>query len=354
MRVRAVPASALGPGHVHAWRELQDADPTLSSPFLAPEFTLAVAQERPGVAVGLVEEEGRPVGFFPYQRSRFATGRPVGGTLNDLQGVVAAPGVEIAAADLIQDCGLLHWQFSRVIASQAPFAPCHVRTDVSHFIDLGGGFEAYARTKHDTFGERLLRKGRKLEREAGPVRFELHNGDSSALAQLMAWKSARYGGAGYADVFRSRWARRVIERVHATQTGRFAGQLSLLWAGDRMAAAHLGIRCLDRWHSWIISYAPQFARYSPGLLLYWKLAESAAGASVQRIEIGGGDYPYKTMLANTSMRVAGGSVDRIAIVTAARRWSEKRKESIRGSSVLRPPARMFLRTYRRMLRSGVK
>jgi CelD/BcsL family acetyltransferase involved in cellulose biosynthesis len=354
MRVHTIPASALEPGHVHAWCELQAADPALSSPFLAPEFMLAVAHERPDVVVGLVEEGGRPVGFFPHQRGRFGTGRPVGGTLNDLQGIVAAPGVDIAAADLIRGCGLLHWQFSRVIASQAPFAPYHVRADVSRFIDLSGGFDAYARAKHDAFGERLLRKGRKLEREAGPVRFELQSADSSALAQLMAWKRDRYRRAGYVDVFKSRWARRVIERIHATQTARFAGLLSLLWAGDRIAAAHLGIRCMDRCHSWAVAYAPEFARYSPGLLLYWKLAESAASAGVLRIEIGGGHYPYKNTLANTSMRVAGGSVDRVALVTVARRWSEERKEWIRGSSVLRPPARMFLRTYRRMLRSAVK
>jgi CelD/BcsL family acetyltransferase involved in cellulose biosynthesis len=354
MRVRTIPASALEPGHVRAWCELQAADPALSSPFLAPEFMLAVAHERPDVGVGLVEEGGRPVGFFPHQRGRFGTGRPVGGTLNDLQGIVAAPGVDVTAADLIRGCGLLQWQFTRVIASQTPFAPYHVRGDVSCFIDLSGGFEAYARAKHDAFVERLLRKGRKLEREAGPVRFELQSADSSALTQLMAWKRDRYRRAGYVDVFKSRWARGVIERIHAIQTARFAGVLSLLWAGDRIAAAHLGIRCMDRCHSWAIAYAPEFARYSPGLLLYWKLAESAASAGVLRIEIGGGHYPYKNTLANTSMRVAGGSVDRMALVTAARRWSEERKEWIRGSSVLRPPARVFFRTWRRMLRAAVK
>ena len=352
MKVVVVPAHSLQAEQIQAWSELQAADPALTSPFLAPEFTLAVAAERANVAVGVLEEDGRPVGFFPHERGRFATGRPVGGELNDLQGLVAGPRVQISAEDLVRASRLVHWSFTRVIAAQPAFRPYHVRADVSRFIDLGEGFDAYAREKQGAFAERLLRKGRKLAREAGPVRFELHNADPSALTMLMAWKHARYGSAGYADVFTIPWARRLIERIHATQTRRFAGLLSLLWAGDEIAAAHLGIRCLDRWHSWVVSYAPQFARYSPGLLLYWKLAESAPGAGIRRIEIGGGHYPYKAMLANTSIRVAGGSVDRMALVTAARRWSEESKAWIRSSSLLRPPARMFLRTYRRMMRSA--
>jgi CelD/BcsL family acetyltransferase involved in cellulose biosynthesis len=353
MRVSVIPARSLDCDLGRAWSDIQGADPVLSSPFLAPEFTLAVAAERANVAVGILERDARPVGFFPHERGRFATGQPVGGSLNDLQGLVAGPDVEIAAEDLVRGCRLVHWTFTRIIASQTAFARHHIRRDVSRFIDLSDGFAAYARDKHVPFAERLLRKGRKIEREVGPLRFEVHNPDPSALARLMAWKAARYRSAGYMDVFTRRWTRRVMERIHATQTARFAGLLSLLWAGDDLAAGHFGIRCGARWHSWVVSYAPQFARYSPGLLLYWNLAEAAGGLGVKRIEIGGGDYPYKSMLANAAIAVAGGSVDRIPAVTAVRQWSEQSKDRLRAS-VLRPPARMLLRTYRRMIGPGLK
>jgi CelD/BcsL family acetyltransferase involved in cellulose biosynthesis len=331
---------------------LQAVDPSLSSPFLAPEFTLTVAGARANVMVAVLEQNNRPVGFFPYERGLLSAGYQVGGTLNDLQGVVAAPGVDLPGSDLIRRCGLIQWRFNRILASQQLFEPHHVRTDVSWLIDLTAGFDAYASDKQDRFGSRLLRKGRRLERERGPVRFELHNAEPTSLAQLMAWKSARYATAGYIDVFRTDWARQVIERIHATQTDSFAGLLSLLWAGDDLVAAHLGIRCLDRWHSWIISYAPEFARYSPGLLLYWNLAKAANGAGVRRIEIGGGDYAYKRMLANSSIGVAGGSVDRIPLVANARRLSEESRRWIRASPLLRPPARTFFRTCRRMIRAA--
>jgi CelD/BcsL family acetyltransferase involved in cellulose biosynthesis len=98
----------------------------------------------------------------------------------------------------------------------------------------------------------------------------------------------------------------------------------------------------------MVSYAPQFGRYSPGLILYWNMAEAAAGIGITRIDMGGGDYAYKRMLANAATRVASGAVDRIAVVAAAQRWQEWSASRIRGSRLLRPPARAVLRAYRRL------
>ena len=54
-----------------------------------PEFTQAVAAVRGDVEVGVLEERGEPVGFFPFQRSRRNVARPVGGKMSDFQGLIA-------------------------------------------------------------------------------------------------------------------------------------------------------------------------------------------------------------------------------------------------------------------------
>lgn len=341
---------ALSGAQLEAWRALHAAEPLGGSPFLAPEFTLAVASERTDVAVGILEEDGTAVGFFPHQRGRFGIGRPVGGWLNDLQGVIAAPGVVIDARDLLSSCSLVRWQFTCVPVSQREFAPFHFRADVLRSIDLSAGFETYARGKRASFGDRLGRKAKKMEREVGPLRLELHNEEPEELVRLMTWKAARYRQRGYHDVFHVPWARRVIQRVHATQTQPFAGALSLLWAGKQVAAAHLGVRAGGIWHSWVVSYAREFGRYSPGLILYWKLAEAAPALGVTRIDLGGGDYAYKRMLANATIPVGSGAVDRIPAVAAAHRWQEWSAGRIRASRLLRPSARAVWRTYRRLWR----
>src|SRR3990172_1816890 len=125
MKVTVIPARALATEHIHAWSALQQASPELCSPFLSPEFTMAGAMARTDVCVGILEQNGRPVGFFPYQQSRLAIGHPVGGLLNDVQGVIVAPGVEWRAMDLVRACGLAAWRFTRARGSQAAWQPFH-------------------------------------------------------------------------------------------------------------------------------------------------------------------------------------------------------------------------------------
>lgn len=347
MNLTVVPARSLTSEQVRLWSELQETNSALSSPFLCPDFTMAVAAVRDDVHVGILEEGGRAVGFFPYQRDRFAIGHPVGGCLNYLQGVIVQPGLEWDGLQLIRGCGLVAWKFSRLLASQKPLEPFHVGLDTSMLIDLSNGYDAYVAEKRHIVGlDRLARKARKLEREVGPLRFELHGADANILETLMKWTFERYARRGYSDVFAMSWARRIIRDVHATQTPRFGGMLSVLYAGEEVAAAHMGLRSQDVWHSWFIAYAPRFARYSPGLILYLKMAQHASIAGLRTIELGGGDYPYKRALMNRSITVAEGGVDRLPLIGAARRWQYSSANLIHRSPLLRPTARTILRACR--------
>ena len=297
MKITIVPGRHLTPEHIRAWSALQVAVPALSSPFLCPEFTVAVAAVRDDVRVAVLEQGGRMVGFFPHQRGRWFVGEPVGGWLNDLQGVIIPPGADWDAGSLIRACGLLEWRFGRLLASQEPFAPSHVRRHASAFIDVSGGYDGYLAEKRRAgvdpeHVQQLERKTRNIEREIGPLRFEPHSDDSDVLAALMRWKVARYAPRGYRDTFAIPWARRLVERVHATQTRGFGGILSVLYAGDEVAAAHMGLRSHSLWHFWFPAYNPRFARYSPGLMLLLKMAQHASAAGLQGIEMGGGSYAF--------------------------------------------------------------
>lgn len=349
MNVTVIPGRLLTAAHVERWAELQQAEASCSSPFLNPEFTQAVASVRDDVWIAVLEEGGRMAGFFPFQRGRSFRGQPVGGLLNDVQGVIAQRGLKWDAAELIRRCRLLQWTFPCVRVSESPFGSFHIRQDVSWLIDVRRGYDAYVAAKAGTLGSPpLQRKVRRLERRAGPLRFELHSADPALLATLMKWKADRYARHGYADVFGIPWVRRVLEGVHATQTPRFAGVLSVLYAGERVAAVHMGLRSRWLWHAWLTSYAPEFARYSPGLMLLLKMAEAAPTLGVQAIELGGGQYPYKERFANSSIRVAAGTVDRIPMMTIARRCRESGEDWIRRSRMVRPPARAIFRMYRRV------
>jgi CelD/BcsL family acetyltransferase involved in cellulose biosynthesis len=352
MKVTLLPARALAPELVAQWSRLQEADPALESPFLRPEFTLAVAGAREDVRVAILEQDGECAGFFPFQRSRFGAGRPVGDWMNDLQGVVARSDVAWDAVELLRGCDLVEWQFPRLLASQTAFAPFHLRRHVSAYMDLSRGFDAYAAERKQA-GTRILAKidahKRKLERAAGPLRFEAHSRDERALAALMQWKLERYGEHGYEDVFAIGWSRQVVEAIHATQGHAFGGMLSVLYAGDEPVAALMGIRSRTLWHGWLPAYNPKFARYSPGLILLGEMARHAPTAGLERIELGGPEaYAYKQRLMSGSIALAEGTVTRLPLVGAARRSRQSVESWVRRSPTLHPIARTAHRILRKI------
>src|SRR4029077_9892089 len=87
--IRVIPAPALAPLDLAAWTAIQEADPSLASPYFRPEFTTAVAAVRHDVRVAVIERGGVPAGFFSYQRGWLDIGTPVGGPLSDYQGMIA-------------------------------------------------------------------------------------------------------------------------------------------------------------------------------------------------------------------------------------------------------------------------
>ncbi|MBI3547909.1 MAG: GNAT family N-acetyltransferase [Elusimicrobia bacterium] len=311
MKVRVIEARDLPPEHRARWSEIQAAQPAFRSPYFSPEFTALVASVRDDVRVAVLEEDGAPVGYFPYQLGPGGIGSPVGGGMSDYQGVIAPSGFAWTAEDLVRQCGMVAWDFHHLLASQAAFVPYHRKVSPSPFMDLSAGFEAYAaarRTAGSDMIPDLRRKARKLEREVGPLRFEADMRDGTVLSTLLRWKSEQYARTRRNDAFRHRWAREIVERAHGTRTPRFAGVLSALYAGDTLVAAHFGMRSAEVWHYWFPAYDANFGKYSPGLILLLRMAESAAGLGLRYVDLGKGDDAYKEIMASGVVDVATGSV----------------------------------------------
>ena len=89
---RLIALNELDAALVEAWRSIQRVEERLESPYFCPEFTRLVGSVRDDVRIVVIENDGRPVGFFPHQRAPWGRGKPVGGPLSDYHGVIAAPG----------------------------------------------------------------------------------------------------------------------------------------------------------------------------------------------------------------------------------------------------------------------
>jgi CelD/BcsL family acetyltransferase involved in cellulose biosynthesis len=346
--VQVVPARSLTSEQVARWSRIQASEPALASPFFRPEFTSIVGAARDDVYVGVLEQDAETVGFFPFHRARSGAGRPVGWKISDYQGVIAQRGAEWDAKELIRACGLKTWEFDHVIPAQPEFEPFGRVQGQSPFMDLSRGFEAYLRERRDAgVGEigAARRKMRKLAREHGDLRFEPHAAAPEALATLLHWKQQQYLSTGVSDTLAQTWIRHVLERVHARQEESFAGLLSLLFAGDRIVAAHLGLRSASVWHYWFPAYDPALARYSPGIALLLKMAEHAPSVALGTIDLGRGDERYKGSLMSGAVPLLEGRVELPSLAAAMWRVRRGARALIRRTSVARP-ARRALRRVR--------
>lgn len=356
MKITIIPGRELGSDLAATWTALQRANPALSSAFFHPEFTRCVASVKPNVEIAVVEDGATIAAIFPFERIYRSLGEPVGGLLSDYHGLVSAGGVnaDFARLDLLRACKLIAWDFSRLPASQSRFHGQTHALVASPQIELADGYEAYAEAKR-ACGSNLIDRSaylaRRLAREIGPLRYVAHETDHRILDQVLSWKSAQYERTGKPDIFRASWTRALIGAIHDAQAEDFGGVLSTLYAGDQLIAGHFGMRSRDSWHYWLPSYSREYSKYSPGLILILKMAESAAQFGVRMIDLGAGMSQHKARLATGSVMLSAGSLE-LSTWRSMRRNVQRNIAAGVRNTPLEAPARALVRSWR-ALRSPI-
>src|SRR5882672_472129 len=307
---RVIAAHELDSGLIAAWRSIQEREPRFESPYFCPEFTRAAGAVRDDVRVVVIENDGRPAGFFPHQRAAWGRASPVGGALSDYHGVIAEPAAEWSVVELMRAARLSVWSFDHLVDPAGRFAPyVTASAAASPQIDLAS-FEP---------PPDFARKARKLAREVGELSFSLHAPGSSALERVFAWKSEQYRRTGLADAFGVPWTRALLQEVMRVQRAGFAGTCSVLRAGDEIVAVHAGMRSRGVLHWWFPAYNAVHAAYSPGILLLLRIAAAAPALGIQRIDLGKGDARYKRSLMTGAAPLREGSVELPSLAATARR-----------------------------------
>lgn len=312
----------LGPGDIAAWHSMQRETGSLANPFLSPEFTVAAGRVRPDARVAVLTDGPDIAGFFPFQRRRLGVGVPIGAGLTDWQGMIYAPGVDWDARELLRACKLSVWQFDCLAEGQQPFADYAAAVAPTAVIDLADGFASYReklKVKSPKFCKDLARKARKLEREAGELRFVVDSRDPADLRTLMRWKSEQYRRTGWIDFFDRPWIVDLVEDLFSTHTDHFGGLLSVLYAGETPVAAHFGLRSSHVLAHCYPAYNPEFSAHSPGLTHHLRLAEETAALGIHLIDMGKGPERYKQTLKSHDLFVAEGMVPRGPLLAAAHR-----------------------------------
>ncbi|GII03964.1 GNAT family N-acetyltransferase [Planobispora takensis] len=354
MRVSIVHPRDLGAAEIGRWRELQTATPAFDSPFLSPEFTVTVGSLRDHVRVAIMHDGPDMVGFLPFERHPLGIGQPVAAGLTDAQGMVYAKDLEFDPQQLLKDCGLAVLEFDHLVSTQ-PLLPARHTRHPSPIIDMRDGYEAYIETIKVTSGKTYRTtayKSRKLQRDVGPLRHDYATTDPVALRTLLGWKTDQYRRTGRNDRFSKPWIVELVERLLATDTEHFAGTLDMVYVDGRPMAGHFGLRTATTLAGWFPAYDTAFAKYSPGLIHHLAMAEKAAGAGIQVIDMGRGEKEYKEKLKNGEYEVVEGRIARTS-PGAGVHWMlrvpvRKARGTVLASPALRTTADKALKTFGRI------
>jgi CelD/BcsL family acetyltransferase involved in cellulose biosynthesis len=342
MKINVIPGRKLDAAFVQTWREIQTSNPELCSPYFAPEFTLAVAATRNDIEIAILQDNDKVLGFFPFQREGKTVGKAIGHPLSDYHGLICAPDLDFDPLALLRACELVAWDFDHVLVSQRPFQPFHQIREVSPIIDLSRGFDDYLAERKSTGSgfRRPLQLMRKLEREVGSLSFQSHVNDIALLHFIMRKKSEQYKKSGVPDLFADEWIRQTVEMIFQTQTTYFSGMLSVLYAGHEMVASLMSIKSPGVCHGWFLGFEDRFLSYSPGFIMWLKMAELGGGMGFRYLDFGKGDQPYKQRLMNGSIAVACGSVELPSWLSFQRSANRKFRALVTNSPLAGPTRRI--------------
>ncbi|MEM8728770.1 MAG: GNAT family N-acetyltransferase [Pseudomonadota bacterium] len=293
------------------WHALQASDAGFRSPFFSLAFFQIVARHRPDVDLCVLEADGDITGLFPFHRRPGGRGVPLAGPIADYQGILGMA-ENLTADALLRACALTAYDFDHGLRANPVFLAEAFRDTSSPLIDLEGGYDAWyqSRRKATSAIKTMERKLRKLAREVGPLRFEAHDPDPAVWTRLITWKRSALADKGVGLILDTPWVEAVVRDIAAERTPDFSGCMSTLYAGDRLVAAHFGMRSATAWHWWFPVFDPQMSAYSPGLGLLRMCAEQAAKDGLAELDLGRGTERYKREFANGARGLCEGSLER--------------------------------------------
>ena len=347
MKILVCRPDELGSAEVSLWRAWQRADPALASPFLAPEFAIAMAHHNDAARVAVLDDGNQTVGFLPFERHIGGVGRALGYGLSDSQALIAAPGLEWSHTELLAGCNLATFEFDHLVAGQVgAWCPREVTYHASPVIDLAGGFDTWLAGKRQKSPGRIkkvLQYERKLGREWGEVSFEFDSTSDEDLSRLMRWKGAQYVRTGRSNRFAKSWFRDFVTELFHTRNEHFSMALARLQAGDRPVALHLSLRADTVLAGWFPSYDPEAGAYSPGLACWLSTIRVGREHGLSRVDLGRGDHDYKNLFADHQDQVADGSSERPVRAAVLRRMITAPRRILTDVVLSRPRLRVAAR-----------
>jgi CelD/BcsL family acetyltransferase involved in cellulose biosynthesis len=307
LSAQVIRPDALTPPDLEAWTKWRAAHPVFANPLFGPKWAQAVGRFRPDAAVAVLKRQGRTIGFLPHQRRRGGQARPIGAPFSDLHALSAEPGAALTLEEAVRAAGLPSFAFTGLVDPDNRAGDACEQLS-AHVIEHRPGDDVLelVRSRNAKRFKNWRRLGHKLEREQGLVELSAPDQDPVSLASLLTWKSTQLRGNGLHDVFRPAWVRALMRDLFTTNDPVFGGLQVTLRTAGRAVAGEFGVREGAAYHPWIAGFDPQYAAYSPGIILQLRLIERMEPLGLTRYDLGHAS-DYKTPLTTGELVIKAGA-----------------------------------------------
>ncbi len=285
------------------WAGMLKQTPHLRRAFFSHGFALACEQATGLAHVALIRDRSNAVAaILPFQFAdawsrRMGVAQRMGGGLADHCGLIARPGVQIAPARLIDLARIGVLFFDHLSDGQAIFGLVASQTRPGHVIELPDGSAAYfaaLAAANKSFLQDTERRSRRLEKEFGSPQFSFTaNPDEAAVQALLEAKRAQYARTGVDDSFADPGHMNLVRALVAGKYPDCIPVLTLLSAGGRVLARHLGLLHDGHLSYWFPVYDREAQKVSPGRMLVWHTLMAADAHGICLIDRGEGDSQAK-------------------------------------------------------------
>ncbi|MGB4766960.1 MAG: GNAT family N-acetyltransferase [Rugosibacter sp.] len=294
---------------VAVWDQLLLAD-DLRRAFMSYRYARTVAETGGDVVVLVLYDNHAPCGFLPLQRVAGLRGKvgifePVGGVMTDYFGLVAIDGFKLDVSKLLDATNgqVNAIFFTHLTECQKRFGLVETERRIGLRVRLNGSFSDFwdeRKKVRKDFVRNTEKKEKNLASEVGPIFFEWNSSQSEKdLAWLIEAKERQYKrtGKNQAPLFDTKNID-LLNRLLQSKDANCEGMISSLRCGEKLVAAHFGLRCHDMLHVWFPVYDHDYSRFSPGRILKKYFIEYGQMNGVSIFDSSEGDSTAKREFAN--------------------------------------------------------
>lgn len=304
----------LGECELKAWLELLPADALSASLFMHPDFCEAAHRMLGPVEVVVIEDNGRIVGMVPLTRASGLRGWLRGYTqvAQDISDGFCFPVKDSyisRVAEVLAQAGVWSGFFTHVVMGK-PIRNCQsgavTKTYLVRCQESDRDLWSSLKERSQRFWSDTERCARRLNELPGGYQFHWQSPnpqrDLEILIRLKLDQYARTDKHG-AALFQVSCQEFLKSLVSKTTAG-FSAPLSVLYWGDQLIAAHLGLLGAGRLHYWFPVYEPAYAKYSPGKVLLSEIMRRSKQLGLDVIDFGEGHADYKEAAATETHDLA--------------------------------------------------